>query len=1024
MDEAHRRAYTIRAIVTRPRIVRRAIVLALALPALVHAERLPTKIFTTADGLANNHINRIVRDSHGYLWFCTREGLSRFDGYSFITYGLIDGLPGAVIKDLIETKEGLYWIATNRGLVRFDPLGTPRAPKGGRPMFTMFLPEADPATHDVWTLVQDRAGTVWVGTAVGLYKLNDAATDPITFTRIDIASQINSLAEDHASVLWIGTDIGIFRRFGDGRLEQLTVRDGIPANDVNAILVDRQGRVWAGTRSSGLAVLTTGRTHQRPTVAATYSMRDGLPGNWIFQLFEARDGVLWVATQLGLGEIVPAAEPPRSSFRTLGGALGLGHPTVHTIAEDRIGNLWAGTIEGGAKIPTTKFTIFGQADGIRATGTLLETPHDGVIAMEMTGDWRFFRSQDRRPVAAALPSSVIQSWGWNQMVLVDREGDWWIGTRSGVLRYHGVSRLEQLDRARPVARYTKRDGLTADVVIRLFEDARGDVWIATVGEGPPNGLARWERTSRTLHHYGKVIGLPPLDRFYVSSFGQDQHGNVWIGFNGDGGLVRYRDGRFERFGSEDFTSPGAIRNLITDSRGRLWAASYRGGLIRIDRPSDERPVFLRYTTAQGLSSNEVTAVVEDAAGHIYAATGRGLDRLDPATGVIRTYRKGESLPVGEMNAAIRDRAGVLWFSHIAGVIRIVPTADSPSRSPAVIISGIGIAGEPQHISALGQSELPYFELPWNRNSLEVDYVAPGFGPGEGLRYQIKLEGGGSDWGRPSEQRRVVYANLAPGGYRFQARAVNADGVTSPAAGFSFTILPPIWGRWWFRTAAVLLISGMAYAVYRYRVSRLLEVVAMRTRIATDLHDDIGANLTRIAVLSEVVRRQAHADTDAHLASIATVARESITAMSDIVWAIGPGHDSLTDLTSRMREHAGEVFAANGATLTFTAPAIDRDPRLSVDTRRDVYLVFKEAVNNAARHSGCSRVHVSLQSDGSGLILTVADDGAGFDIASEDKGNGLASMRSRATRLGARFDIRSRPGRGTTLRLEVPHHRAS
>jgi ligand-binding sensor domain-containing protein/two-component sensor histidine kinase len=1005
--------------VTRYRIIRLAAFLSLALPAFAQAERLPTKIFTTADGLASNTVTRIVRDSHGYLWFCTREGLSRFDGYSFITYGLVDGLPGAVIKDLIETKAGLYWIATNRGLVRFDPLGTPRTPKGGRPMFTTFLPDADPGTHDVWTLLQDRAGIVWVGTAVGLYKMNAAATAPITFARIEIPSQVNSLAEDGAGALWIGTDVGIYRRFADGRLEQLTVRDGIPANDVNAVLVDRQGRVWAGTRSSGLAMLTTDRTHQRPTVVATYSTRNGLPGNWIFQLFEARDGVLWAATQLGLGEMVPAAEPHRTSFRTWGGALGLGHPTVHAIAEDRVGHLWAGTIEGVAKIPTTKFTIFGQADGIRATGTLLETSHDGVIAMDMRGNWTFFRSRDRRPVAAALPSSVMQSWGWNQMVLVDREGDWWIGTRSGVLRYRGVSRLEQLDRARPVARYTKRDGLTADVVIRLFEDSRGDVWIATVGEGQPNGLSRWERRSRTLHHYGKGVGLPPLDRFYVSSFGQDQHGNVWIGFNGDGGLVRYRDGRFEPFGREDFTSPGAIRNLITDSRGRLWAASYRGGLIRIDRPSDERPVFHRYTTAQGLSSNEVTAVVEDAAGHIYAATGRGLDRLDPATGLIRTYRKGENLPVGEMNAAIRDRAGVLWFSHTAGVIRIVPGDDPASTSPAVVINNVGIAGQTLHISALGQSELQYFELPWNRNSLEVDYVAPGFGPGEGLRYQIKLEGGGSDWNRPSEQRRVVYANLAPGRYRFLARAVNADGVTSDAAAFSFRILPPIWQRWWFRAAAVLLISGLAYGVYRYRVSRLLEVVAMRTRIATDLHDDIGANLTRIAVLSEVVRRKGHADTDDQLASIATVARESVTAMSDIVWAISPDRDGLNDLTSRMREHAEEVFAANGTELTFTAPATAGDLRLSVDTRRDVYLIFKEALNNAARHSGCSHVHVSLQSDGAGLNLLVVDDGAGFDTASQDQGNGLASMRRRAERLGARFDVTSRRGKGTIVQLHVP-----
>ena len=1009
--------------VKRRRIVGLAILLSLLPPAPARAEHLPTKIFTTADGLANNVVNRIIRDSHGYLWFCTREGLSRFDGYSFTTYGMDDGLPASEINDLLETPEGLYWIATNRGVVRFDPLGTRRAPRGARPMFTTFLPDSDLRTHEVSVLFQDRSGTIWIGTVLGLYKLNYAAAAPVVSARIEIGGQVNCLAEDAAGTLWIGTQTGASRRLADGRLERFTVRDGLPANDVQTILVDRHDRLWLGTRSNGVAVLTADRPHQRPTVAATYSVRDGLPANWVFQLFEARDGVLWAATTGGLGEIVPTAEPSGYRLRTFDGALGFPFPAVQAIAEDRNGNLWAGTVAGVAKIMPAKFTMFGEADGIAGPAALFDTPGDGVVAMEASRDWRFFRCADQRSIVTRLPVSVSPSWGWNQMALVDSDGDWWLGTRTGALRYHGVRRLEQLARARPVARYTKGDGLASDVVIRLFEDTRGDVWIATVGEGSRNGLSRWERKSRALHHYGEHIGLPSLDRFWVSSFGQDQQGNVWMGFSGDGGLVRYRDGRFERFGREDFTSPGAIRNLITDSQGRLWAASYRGGLIRIDRPSDERPVFRRYTTVQGLSSNEVTAVVEDAAGRIYATTGRGLDRLDPTTGLIRTYWKGDSLPVGEMNAAIRDRAGALWVSYGAGVIRILPGDDLPSSTPAVLISGVHVAGEPQHISALGQSDLQYFELPWNRNSLEVDFVSPGSGPDAGLRYQIKLEGGGSDWSRPSEQRRVMYANLAPGRYRFLARSVNAGGVTSDAtAGFSFRILQPIWARWWFRTSAVLLISGLVYSLYRYRVSRLLEVMAMRTRIATDLHDDIGANLTRIAVLSEVVRRKGHADIDDHLASIAGVARESVTAMSDIVWSISPGRDGLDDLTRRMREHAEEVFAPNDTELTFTAPTIGRDLRLSVDTRRDVYLVFKEAINNAARHSGCSRVSVSLQADGTELTLSVVDDGSGFDTTSAERGNGLGSMRSRAERLGATFDITSRPGMGTVVQLKLPHHR--
>ena len=269
---------------------------------------------------------------------------------------------------------------------------------------------------------------------------------------------------------------------------------------------------------------------------------------------------------------------------------------------------------------------------------------------------------------------------------------------------------------------------------------------------------------------------------------EDSAGNVWMGFSGDGGLARYRAGRFERFDARHGIPPGSIRNLIVDRQDRLWGASNRGGLLRVDRLADDRPVFSRYTTAQGLSSNQITAVVEDRLGRIYAGTARGIDRLDPATGQIRSHRAGDGLPIGEMQAAIRDRAGVLWASYTTGLVRIAPGDEPPEVLPPFSSPRSRVAGQDQAISALGQPELQFFELPWNRNSLEVEFVAPGFGPADGLRYQIRLEGGDPDWSGPSEQRRVLYASLAPGRYRFQARAVNADGAvngTAPASRFRF-----------------------------------------------------------------------------------------------------------------------------------------------------------------------------------------------------------------------------------------------
>jgi signal transduction histidine kinase len=253
--------------------------------------------------------------------------------------------------------------------------------------------------------------------------------------------------------------------------------------------------------------------------------------------------------------------------------------------------------------------------------------------------------------------------------------------------------------------------------------------------------------------------------------------------------------------------------------------------------------------------------------------------------------------------------------------------------------------------------------------------------------------------------------------------LNADGVPSPrAAVVAFSVLPPFWRQPWFAVLAVAGLAALGYALHRYRVRQLLEIAAVRTRIATDLHDDIGANLTRIAILSEVARQQAppgDGQADAPLASIATIARESATSMSDIVWAISPERDTLHDMVRRMRSHAEEVFESRDISLALDLPDATQPVKMGVDLRRDLYLIFKEAVNNAARHSGCTRVSIALRHSPSRVILEVSDNGSGFDPAAAMDGNGLESMRRRAERLGGAFAVDVQAGRGTTITLTLP-----
>jgi len=302
-----------------------------------------------------------------------------------------------------------------------------------------------------------------------------------------------------------------------------------------------------------------------------------------------------------------------------------------------------------------------------------------------------------------------------------------------------------------------------------------------------------------------------------------------------------------------------------------------------------------------------------------------------------------------------------------------------------------------------------------------------------LRYQYKLEGGAQDWSPLSDQRAVNFANLAPGRYRFLVRAVTADGMTSEIpASFSFTILTPLWQRWWSVTGAVLMGSLIFYSLYRYRLARLLELERVRTRIAADLHDDIGSNLSQIAVWSEVAQQQASVGGSRRpslpadggpgpLERIAATARETASTMSDIVWATNPRRDYLSDLISRMRRLAGEAFDSRDIEWRLEAPQTHLG--LDAGARREVFLIFKECVNNIIRHAGCVRVEAAVAVDGNRLRLRISDDGRGFDVGLQGQGHGLDSLRERARNLAGILHIVSAPGKGTTIEFEMPLRRS-
>ncbi len=1037
------------------------LLLPLLLPLPAKAERLPLKAYTVADGLPNNVINKIVRDSRGFLWFCTDEGLSLFDGYRFTNYGTNEGLPHPRVSDILETREGDYWVATNGGLCKFNPKGVPssqvadadlpRANAPQNPMFTVVMPHGeDRYTQIITTLLEGRGGTIWCGTARGLFRLGQnngrAALLPVDIrlpTEYPLSGFITSLLEDRHGMLWVGAATGLYRRRPDGSTARYTTRDGLPDDTIHDLLEDRRGHLWAATRHGGLLQLATGAGHEPLVITRSYDRKSGLTTDWVFDLHESSDGKLWVGTNLGLVEF-PLDEKQGGPARVYTKRHGLSYHEITNLTEDRVGNLWLGTNNGAMKLARNGFLTFGEQDGIFSVKSVFESAAGELYAYGyVLGDrkasvfeggkldilnpgaaqnWLSLGRFDGERFTWLQPNAIKGedvSWSDKPFVIQARTGEWWIGENL----FPRVGSFAELKTARPVAVYAALGRPAGSLVYSIYEDLRGDLWISTTSS-TGNGLARWDRATRSVRDMAGTEGLPPLKEILPVSFQEDAAGNVWVGFSEAGGLARYAADRFTVFTADDGLPPGRINDLYLDRAGRLWVATTRGGLGRVDEPTAERLHFINYSITHGLSSNFTNAITEDLYGRIYVSTGRGLDRLTPATGRIKHFTTADGLAPGEILTALRDRRGTLWFGTKQGLSRFMPEAEQPSMPPPILINGLTLAGEKYAVSALGETEIALPELTYDKNQVQIDFVSLSFASGESLRYQYKLEGTDADWGAPTEQRTVNLASLSPGKYKFLVRAVNSEGDVSPQpAAVTFTVLRPIWQRWWFLALTVALLISVAFAFYRYRVARILELANVRTRIATDLHDDIGANLTKIAILSEVVKQQlgeGKGERDGPLSSIARISRESVAAMSDIVWAVNPRRDSLRDLVRRMRRHAEEVFVTRDIRLDFRAP--EPNLKLGVDVRRDLFLIFKEAVNNAVRHSRCSQVGIALTVSGQSLELEINDNGVGFDPKAESDGQGLANMRERARKLGGELVLTSEQSVGTRIRIRVPYAR--
>jgi ligand-binding sensor domain-containing protein/two-component sensor histidine kinase len=948
--------------------------------------RFSHEAWLTENGLPQNTVHAVAQTKDGYMWIGTEEGLARFDGVRFTIFDTQNtpSLKSNYIRTLLADSDGVLWIGTAEGLVRKSNVG-----------FTTLTTNEGLPSNTIQSVYQDREGTVWIATATGLCLFKDGALTPFTTNQRLTGGSIQALLEDSDGAFWIATPYGL-TRVKDGTFTNYTVRDGLGSNSVRAIQQDRDGRLWFGSLG-GLTAFSHGRF-------TTYTTHDGLPNDKIISLYAARDGGLLVGTAGGLCRF----NDGRCTGFEAGDALSTG--TILSLLEDVEGNLWIGTQSGGINLlKDAKFTTYTTRNG--------------------------------------LSNDVVKS------IYQDHQGSTWIGTDGGGLNLLKDGKFTV---------YTTRDGLSSNIVLALFGDDAGNLWVGT-----PEGLNRFSQGRFTV--YTAADGLANND---VRSICADHRGNLWIGTRG--GLTRMKGGVFKTFTEVDGLPNDLIATLYEDSKGALWIGTF-GGLSR--HVNDE---FTTFTTKDGLSNDAVISLYEDSEGTLWIGTnGAGLNRLrdgqftayttqngliddvvyrileDSKNNLWLSCRKGifhiskkeldefangkipSVAPVaygtadgmltrecsgGGDPAGWKDVEGRLWFPTIKGVATIDPQRiKTNTQPPAVVIEQIRI--DDQLITPTDR-----IELPSGTKRLDLYYTAPSFLAPEKVTFKYRLEGFDKDWIDSGTRRIAYYTNLHPGAYTFRVLASNNDGVwNETGATFGFYLKPYFYQTYWFYALCLLGLALLGWLLFRLRERRVRAqfgaVLAERTRIAREIHDNLAQELSGISVQLEVVTRTMPPEAEAarvHLDRARQQVRHGIAEARRYVWDLRSPALENNDLPTALRETARRLTNETEIqTQVEVNGAFRALPRAVED---NLLRIGQEAVNNAVKHAQAERIFIGLIFAARRVQLSVRDDGRGFDNQTAGNGHGrfgLIGMRERAEQIGGTLSIHSGEGFGTEIVADVP-----
>ncbi len=1002
------------------------------------AQLLPIRTYTTREGLNTSSISALLRDSRGVLWVGTYNGVNWYDGVHFLQPEMHTRNGQIYVTNFLEDRQNNIWVTSwYSGLYRY---------RNGR--FVNYLIDSvhiESQSNSCFELLQLDSTHFLVSTDHNVWQFRAPASDEAasdeaapTFTLFDptnhdLDRQVNALAITAAKDILIGYQKGIalYRHqgagwsyagmlWGDTSVGSIAIRgDQCWIGSANGLYYyPHLSEVIGHALANRLAPDHLGPAGASGSTASIFPPPMAVyPHAEVDHLFIAKDNHVWFTTGAGASRL--SGDPPNEQIQSYTTGNGLPSDIVTAVLADQEGITWLGSDDGLARLNKDYYHFYPlheqlpakTLDAPSATIISLNTDRNGILWM---GSYNgLFRMQGAAtPEITRLDKKNV---GFAFSLLRDSSQDLWVCSDAGILRIKDNRPLLQ----DPLTAYC---GCVAVDFTLWFGCRNGRIL-----HGDKNGL--------------REVSNPELLDERITAIYSDRNGFLWVGY-GLVGLKKFRPAVTGLQLVKEYTvrtnyTNMKIRSLGDDGHGHLLVGTRTNGLYILDLGGAAERVssaaqttgtsapdspLLHISTSQGLSGNWIKATAAGSR-EVFLATNNGLDRLDLSD--IRAPRiraipfHNEQVP-REINA-ISLQSDTIWLGMAKGVLQYIPRRQEKNEvPPPAYFMKVTIDGrtDSSFHPFTAQASLP--DLSHRQNSIAFDFAGLSFRDEENVRYRYQMGGLDKDWSPVTDRRYVNYSNLSPGDYVFRVLAGNNDGVwsTSPAT-IRFHIDTPFWLTGWFITLCVVSFAALLYVFYRYRLQQALQIERLRTKISTDLHDDIGSTLSSISIMSDMILQENKGGAPDMMArEIKDNSLLLMDKMDDIVWSINPRNDALENMMARIQRFASQLFEAKGIDYEIEIGNNIRRLRLPMEYRQNVYLIMKEAINNLVKYADADKVIIKAGSVDHDLLVEINDNGKGFAFPDNNSGNGIANMKSRAALMKATLQIQSEPGKGTTVILSL------